>query len=54
MSYEQLKTILDENRKIARDEEAEPTTKCPDCAYVPLKENKDGLKHCPICGWTGY
>ena len=53
MSWEQLKTILDENREIARREEVEPITQCPECAFVPLKENKRGNKCCPICGWKG-
>lgn len=49
MSWEQLKNILDENR-ITEEEE---TTSCPQCAYVPLKENERGEKCCPICGWRG-
>ncbi|MBA7602025.1 hypothetical protein ES703_09110 [subsurface metagenome] len=53
MSWEQLGTILKENRKIAKDEKAEPITKCPDCAYGPLKERENGDKCCPICGWRG-
>lgn len=53
MSWDQLKAILKENREIAQEAAATPGTKCPDCAFVPLRENKNGQKLCPICGWRG-
>ncbi len=53
MSWEQLEAILKDNRETAREEVAAPVTKCPDCAYTLLKENKYGVKCCPICGWRG-
>lgn len=53
MSWEQLEAILKENREKAREEAEAPVTKCPDCAYFSLIENKHGEKLCPICGWRG-
>ena len=54
MGYDQLKTILDSDRKQAEEEAKRPIAKCPVCAYVPLKVKATGEKLCPICGWTGY
>lgn len=51
MGFEQLKEIIKDNLKIAREEEMAPITKCPDCAWPVLKENKRGGKLCPICHW---
>jgi rubrerythrin len=51
MGYQQLKEILDENRRIAEQEAQKPITECPECGFVPLKENRKGEKLCPICGW---
>lgn len=53
MTWGQLKTILDENRRIAEEEKAQAVTKCPECAFNELKENKTKVLLCPICGWTG-
>ena len=55
MGYETLKNILDENklqRELEKQEAMNPT-KCPDCAYAPLRENSKGEKLCQICGWRG-
>jgi len=50
MTWQQLKDMIDENRKAA---EAETTiTECPECCYTGLKENKNKELSCPICGWT--
>lgn len=53
MGWEQLENILDDNRAQVDLEKQESITKCPDCAFIPLKENNKGIKLCPICGWTG-
>jgi uncharacterized Zn finger protein (UPF0148 family) len=54
MSWDELKTILDENRRLCEEEKMAPLTLCPECSY-PLQENsKTGQKGCPVCGWAGY
>lgn len=53
MTWQQLKEIIDENRKSAEEEASQPIGECPNCAFNELKENKDKVLSCPICGWTG-
>ena len=53
MGYQQLKEMIDQNRKEAEEEKTRPITKCPDCDFPSLKENKSKALCCPICGWTG-
>lgn len=53
MGFEQLKNMIDENRKAAEEEATKPITECPQCSFNELKENKSKTLHCPICGWTG-
>lgn len=51
MGFEQLKNIIDENRKQAEidREEAMNPTECPDCAWE-FDINSKNEKSCPICG----
>lgn len=53
MGWQQLKEIINENKKIGEEEKLQPIVECPECGFMPLKEdtNKDLL--CPICGWEG-
>jgi len=51
MTWQQLKNIIDENR--AEAEKPKKTSNCPECGFTQLKENKDKVLLCPICGWTG-
>jgi len=53
MSWNKLKQILDDNRRIIEEEKDKEINQCPECAYVPLKMNKHGVKLCPMCGWKG-
>ncbi len=52
MGYEQLKAIIEQNRKEAEAEARKPVTQCPQCSYIPLKINSRGEKLCVICGWA--
>jgi len=52
MTWEQLKQINAENKKIAEQESMKEITECPECGWTVLKENKNQQLHCPICGWT--
>ena len=51
MGFEQLKNIIEENRKQAEidREDAMNPTECPDCVWN-LSENSKGELSCPICG----
>jgi hypothetical protein len=53
-SYNQLKNIIESNRKEAELEAKRPITSCPVCDYVPLRVNSRGEKLCPVCGWQSY
>ena len=52
MGWEQLRQILEDNRKQAEDEAVKEIVQCPRCAYIPLKTNSRGEKLCPVCLWT--
>ncbi len=55
MGFEQLKNILDENRKElekTRQEEDNPTSICPACGWN-LMISTNNRKACSMCGWIG-
>lgn len=54
MGWEQLLQIIKENRRLEEAEKMAPITSCPECAYIPLRENSKGEKLCPMCGWRGW
>lgn len=54
MSWDKLKEIIDANRTQALEDKMKPITECPNCGFAPLKENKNGIKLCPICGWMEF
>lgn len=47
MSWETLKSILDENREIIRDENTKPPEACPICG-TPLAAGPEGGLYCPF------
>ena len=53
MGFEQLKNIIDWNKKqaILDEQEAMNPTDCPTCGWT-LEEHPDGTLHCPFDGWT--
>lgn len=54
MSWEQLKAILDENRREAAQAESQPPAACPIDGDL-LEIGPDGTRNCPMGNyrWTG-
>lgn len=50
MSWDQLRSILEEAREIAALEAASPPVDCPECGTA-LRSGPSGVLYCPFDGW---
>ena len=51
MSWEQLKSIIDENRQAARQASSEPPVACPIDGDI-LDIHPDGTRNCPLGNYS--
>jgi len=51
MSWEQVAVIMQENRRVVREEQREPPVACP-FDGTPLEIRADGVRNCPMGNYT--